>query len=224
VTAGFAQEEISYEQMGKYYDLMEQFYGQKSYSLDVKYSSYKGHDSQVPEDVMNGYVVKENELQESYQLGIFSIQNEEIKVFLDSTEKYVGITFPDKGVAQGGFDEKTFEESKSRMDKVLLTYEGRDAIIQFQFKPGYEYSSIEMRIAPDGLIKETILYFSADVEYEKASGEKSKEKVKVVIKSSPSKRKIKNKVETVLKQDGGSYQLTAPYSTYELMDFRYQTN
>lgn len=221
--SGIGQQEMSFEKMEEYYDLIHDYYSQKKYALDVSYSSYKGHESTVPEDDMSGYVIKEGDVIESYQLGIYSIQDDEIKLLIDSSEQYVGLTYPDTTNTQG-FNKEAFEQSKLRMEKMLLNYEGRDAVVQFIYKAGYEYQNVTMKISPNGLVKEMTLYFSSDLEYETASGDKAKDKAKVVVKSTPSSKKIKNEIESVIVKKSGEYALTSPFKSYELMDFRYQTN
>jgi len=222
--SSYAQKDISFEDMSVFHSKMERFYGKESYSLKVIYRSFKGHSSSHPEDEMTGFISKKGNIFESYQLGVYSIQNENIKVIVDSAEMTINLTYPDSNITSF-YSKEQFEESKYNLSSIEHYKRSQSDIIIMTYKYGYSYSKIELSIAKKGFINEMILYLTNTVKYKDENNNIKEEKAKISINyldiSSQSNGLKLNMEDIVIKTKGG-YELTSKYKGYELIDYRYQ--
>ena len=190
-----AQEKpISIDEMTELMQNVNSIYNQKECHVAIEISSYKGHYSVIPEDHSKGFIHKKNETVEQYQLGIYSLQNKQIKIMIDSTENMVGITYPDSTFSQ------TFAIDTGYVNKY------KNAITNI--------SKIETN---NGVV------LLNEIEYEDDNSQllKDKPKLKINFRKMISNQKTKFNLTDIVYKVDKKYVLTDKFKNFELIDFRY---
>lgn len=220
----FSQDELTVEEIKANYKKVADYYD-RDYSLSVTYRSYIGHQSTVVEDKQTGFVVQHKDIIISGLLGAYSVQNDQIKVSIDSSEQMIGILYPDTLHKSVIFDQEQYELSKQRIKKAYTEKKRNETLMSFDFKPGFAYEKVSVLILPNGMIKEMTLYYASYTEYEDSNGMLQKEKAKVIISFSEKKQPGKLLTPSdIVNETKNGWSLTEPFKGFELIDFRYQTN
>lgn len=222
-TFGLGQEDV-YKQLTDIYKKSEAYYDSDSYALSINYQSFKGHESANPSDEMTGFIKKKGDQIEVYQMGVYSIQNKQYKIIVDSTEKLIGITFPDTAV-NTGFDKEKFELSKQKLEYVSHESDGRYETFTLNFKPGFQYDKINIRFFPNGMIKSLTLFLAQKIEYEDSPGNIRSDKARIVISYSNlsgAEKNVKHQMSDFVEATSQTFSLGKAYKDFELIDFRYK--
>lgn len=220
-----AQEKsISVDEMTEIMQKVNTIYKQNSYHIAIEISSYKGHYSLTPEDHSKGFINKNNEWVEQYQLGIYSLQNKQLKVMVDSSENLVGITFPDSSFHQFSVIDTSYINKYKKSITKITKEEFKSGVILLNifYKTGLPFEKVILRINQD-FIEEITLFYANEVEYEDDNSQLLKEKPKLRISFRKLIPKTKNKfnlADIIYKVDK-KYVLTDRFKNFELIDFRY---
>lgn len=220
-----AQEKsISVDEMTELMQNVNNIYNQKEYHVAIEISSYKGHYSIIPEDNSKGFIHKKNETVEQYQLGIYSLQNKQIKVMIDSTENIVGITYPDSTFSQTfAIDTGYVNKYKNAITNVSKTENDNGVVLlNIFYKKGLPFEKIYIRIHQD-FIEEITLFYANEIEYENDNSQllKDKPKLKINFRKMISNQKTKFNLTDIVYKVDKKYVLTDKFKNFELIDFRY---
>lgn len=220
-----AQEKpISIDEMTELMQNVNSIYNQKEYHVAIEISSYKGHYSVIPEDHSKGFIHKKNETVEQYQLGIYSLQNKQIKVMIDSTENMVGITYPDSTFSQTfAIDTGYVNKYKNAITNISKIETNNGVVLlNISYKKGLPFEKIYIRIHQD-FIEEITLFYANEIEYEDDNSQllKDKPKLKINFRKMISNQKTKFNLTDIVYKVDKKYVLTDKFKNFELIDFRY---
>lgn len=76
---------------------------ESNYSINTEYHFYKSHSSHQPLKIMHGYYKKKGENYKSMAMGILTVQENKLKIFVDSANKTITLTDADKGNSSDNF-------------------------------------------------------------------------------------------------------------------------
>src|SRR5690606_5148765 len=161
---------------------------------------------------------------EQYQLGIYSLQNKQLKVMVDSSENLVGITFPDSSFHQFSVIDTSYINKYKKSITKITKEEFKSGVILLNifYKTGLPFEKVILRINQD-FIEEITLFYANEVEYEDDNSKLLKEKPKLRISFRKLIPKTKNKfnlADIIYKVDK-KYVLTDRFKNFELIDFRH---
>lgn len=74
-----------------------------NYSINTEYHFYSSHSSLQPLKIMHGYYKKKGENYKSMAMGILTIQENKIKIFVDSANRTITLTDADKEISSVNF-------------------------------------------------------------------------------------------------------------------------
>lgn len=218
------QSTIKFDDLKPIYQKMDQFYNKSEFKMEIIISSYKGHHSTVAKDNSKGYVFKKGGVIESYQVGVYSIQDKEKKIIIDSSEMVIGITYPDT-VFNVGYNAKHFEAIQNFITNITSKSIGKSNLITIYYKEGTPYDKVTLKVnSATNFIEEFILYQSDNIEYENQEGEMKHEKAKIKFSFrdlSKQQNKFHFKIAEIISYTGKKYSTTAAFKRFELIDFRY---
>jgi hypothetical protein len=224
--SAFAQNEtVAIEEIEAIYEDIKSFYEKDNYSLSMSFESFKGHNGIVPQDAFVGFVRKQGSITETYSFSGYSIQNEELKVLIDSSERIIGITYPDTN-AYGQFSEELFETKMIAVSSSELDYIGRIRVLTLNYKKGYTYEQMKLTIQPNGMLSKIEMLYANEISVNSPEGEEEKAKAKVVISyaiMAKKESKELNNITEFIQKVGNQYKMALPYQKehFELIDFRY---
>lgn len=218
----WAQETISYDQAQDIFSETAKNYQKDYLYYTVKLASFKGHQNPVKEDESIGYFVKDGNTIYSYQLGIYTVQNKKFKVIVDSTERYVGITYSDTAQTSP-YSSASPSYSKKYVKSIELLEKRQKKYITIYFIDGYSYSKIVTVLTKSNILESMELFLANDIVYEE-KGKEQKDKAKIRITFFPMKGKKKGilEIEDILRIKNNEILLTPKFSKFELIDFRYE--
>lgn len=212
---------ISFSEMEELFNDIKQFYQNDKYWISMYYASFKGHDGKFPEDEFKGFVKKKGDIIESYSPSGFTVQNNDVKILVDSSEMFIGLTYVDT-IESMQFNIEVFEMGTYNIQESQLRWSGRTRILDLKFRPGYTYEKIEMSILPSGMISKMVMLFSSEIQ-ETESGEKAKPKIVVdyMLMNDPV---VIHALNEFISVSGKNYSLSPSFKkqNFELIDFRYK--
>lgn len=222
--SGLAQKNLTEDEVKSNYKKLATYYN-GDYSFRATYRSYLGFNSSIVADKQQGYFSKRGEVTVASLLGTYTVQNEDIKLSIDSVERMIAISYPDTLQKMMFFDEQQYNLSKQRIASSYIE-KSRDAdLMSFEFKPGFQYSKVSLLILPNGMLKEIAMYFSDQVEYEDDQGKLQKDNLKVLIGFETIKTSQKDITpQDVVVKTATGYGLREGFKEFELIDLRYQSN
>ena len=190
-------------------------YSQKEYAVAMEVYTYKGHYAVLPEDQSSGVIRKKNGVTEQSLNQIYSIQNEVMKVMVDSSENIVGITFPDSASFSFTTDDAFFNKYNRYVSNISLT-DNKNGMqsLTINYREGLPYEKISIKLTNS--FAEEITFFYAD----KLSEEKPK--LRVVLKKIAAGVKLNYSVGDIVYKSNDGYKLTEKFKNFKLIDFRYQ--
>lgn len=222
-TLTFAQSSVGFDEMKAIYERTLTHYNKSHYYIEMKYESYKGHLSMNPEDVVQGYVIKNKNAFASYLHGYYSVQNEAHKFIIDSTDNTIAISYPDKITTQY-FSMEEFEASRYNIETITEQNINRKKQITLKYKRGYSFDKVVYLFSHDGLFEEIVIYYASYIYYKDENDQEQKEKAKVKITFNYSDKKviIPIFIEDMVSISSKEYKLKPAFKDYELIDMRYQ--
>ena len=132
-----------------------------TYKVDTHFSSYKDHTTSLPSDESVGYIKKNGDNLNSLSVGIYSIQNANCRLAVDTTHKLILISEPKKAL-------KTVADIDTaqimRSVKRFLSYTSDNGIaLRIEYKPNPNIGAIEVHTTKEGEIKKLVWYYSGKV-------------------------------------------------------------
>lgn len=199
-------------------------YKASQYYVDLKYSSFKGLNSTQPFETSIGYYQKNGKFQQNYIMGITTIQDDKIKLTLDSINQIVAINYA-VGDLNNTLSKEEFEQSK-KMIETLKKGESESGIkFQVNYVPTSPVRTIEYSFNKKGELKSMSIYYAEQKEYEDEEGNVKKDHVWLKIEFLRFENKIAKKelkISELVLESNNEFKLKPLYRDFELVDFRYK--
>ncbi len=218
------QKNISLKEMTAIMQKTNSIYTQKEYCIALEVYTYKGHYAAIPEDQSKGFILKKDNITEQYINHVYSIQNNTLKLMIDSAENIVGISYPDNESFSFTPDNDFIDKYNRYVTNITLTnHENGKQIIDIKYKEGLPYEKISIKLN-NSFAEEVIFYYADKIEYEGKDGRllEEKPKLRVGLKKLSSKKKLKFNINEIAYKNGNNYQLSEKFKNFQLIDFRYQ--
>lgn len=147
-----------------------------SYSIDITHNSYEDYKSKIPHETSKGIFVKNNTCYHSFLLGIYTLQNENYKVVIDSMNLILLLSNPDRSFnnlvniqdyLDGLLVCKTIKKSEPSLS---------ERRIRLEFSTRSPIEAFELVYFPEGNIKEMTTYYAGKVKKEGAKQEEIRKK------------------------------------------------
>ncbi len=219
---------VSKEETRKMFQNMSNaYFSTPSFSMQVNQTSYVGHSSEVPHDKSTGKFLKNNNTYTSLLLGIRTIQNEKLKVVIDSADKLIAVSNSDRAFKSVPLTEDLDQSLFFVLDIKKMT--ANDLVYySLRFKENFTYTKIDFILTPDFFMKEMVMYFDEDLPVNADDAEHSpKSKLKYKVSYSGIKKNIalntaqfsENRYLTYNSKQK-TYALKEEYKNYTLQDLR----
>lgn len=208
-------------------DMSNAYLATPSFSMQVNQASFIGHKSEVIHDEATGKFYKNNKSYVSQLLGLQTIQNEKLKIVIDSTNKMMAINNSDRSFKAipsiEDLDQSLFfvSDVKKLISNGLVFY-------SLRFKENFTYTKIDFVLTTDFFIKEMVMYFSDDLPINPDDEENSaKSKLKYKVTYTGIRKNIQIKPEMfsethylTYNTSQKKYILNERYKKYKLQDLR----
>ncbi|HTF05644.1 MAG TPA: hypothetical protein VK826_16570 [Bacteroidia bacterium] len=204
----------------------ETFYtGKKSYSIDITYSSFKGHEAVAPYETMQGYYRYDNGRSHSQMQGVHIIVNGNYKMILDTVHKTMIVTDPPSKLS-AELMQINYENSKQYITSCKKSPGELITAFKMEFSEQVAYSAYSLSFAKDGQLKDITVFYRKEYPSDSKAPNSPKLKPKLKISYGPVVEKIMfnpakefelTKYFTELK---GTLKATSAYSTYQVIDSR----
>lgn len=157
---------VTKDEMSKVFEQMNSWFKNTSdYSLTVTHASYKDYKTTVPAEKSVGYFKKDkNNNYHSFLLGIHTIQNANYKIVVDSMQKVMVASYPDKLVwTNYTLDDYTYILNSAVALKMTTYSDGK--LYRIEFNKSATIASYEFLIDSDNLLSQIIWYYAKDVKH-----------------------------------------------------------
>jgi hypothetical protein len=203
------------------------WYGkQKNYQVNILYESFEDYVTLVPSDKSEGYYKQEGKNYHSFALGIHTIQNERMKLIIDSARKTMIISDKDTATRMSPYSS----------DEILKLLSGTKGMLKQGIKEGVQYridcgknssfERYEFTIGKDNMLCKLCYYLreaiSHDVNNPKALKTMPRAEIKFynpVSKPALDYRKEFDESKYVVKKDNG-YATTESFRKFRVKDLR----
>ncbi|MFM9986067.1 MAG: hypothetical protein ACKVOK_12585 [Flavobacteriales bacterium] len=200
------------------------FFSSESFSFKLSYTSYLGHSSQKPFDTMTGFAFKDGKRHYYNMPGQLTLQNEDMRILLDSAEKVIIAMDRDDKFENTANDflYETLFSADNTLEYASLP--GGAGIIRIKFLNHLEYEMQETRIGQDGLVDSITLFYKNEIEEEVDGKPTGKVKPKMVCQFSEMITGVslpeKFNLEKVIVKEKKTIKAVGKYADYELVDYR----
>ena len=219
-----AQQSISLKEMTAIMQKANSIYHQKEYAIAMEVYTYKGHFAVKPEDESRGVIRKKNGTIEQSLNNIYSLQNESMKIMVDSSENIVGITYPDTASFSFTPSDDFFNKYKGYVSNITISdNQNGIQLLYIHYREGMPYEKISIKLNHD-FAQEITFFYAKKVEYETVDGKMAEEKPKlrVVLKKLTSVGNLYYNINEIAYQSNDGYRLGEKFRNFQLIDFRYQ--
>ncbi|MBI3518042.1 MAG: hypothetical protein HY062_01625 [Bacteroidetes bacterium] len=208
-------------------DMSNAYLATPNFSMQVNQASYIGHSSAVVHDEATGKFFKSNKSYVSQLLGLQTVQNEKLKIVIDSANKVIAINNSDRSFKAIPSIEDLDQSLFFVIDIKKMVSNGL-AFYSFRFKENFTYTKIEFVLTSDFFMKEMVMYFSDDLPINPDDEEHSaKAKLKYKVSYSGIRKNIVIKPEMfsenqylIYHPSQKKYSVNEKYKRYKLQDLR----
>lgn len=198
-------------------------YTESSYSVDIRYSTFKGLKSTVPFESSVGYFQKSNNVKQTSILGVTTIDNAKHKITLDSINKIVALN---NSVPTGDVvDLEQYKQMKSYIEFIKKKETKSSITYLIQYNSKSPISKTQLVLTKSGQLKSMIVNYAKAKEYRDENDDLQKDYLWLKMDYLNYSKKIKNKElreSQLLLKNNGEYRLTTKYKTFQLADLRFK--
>jgi hypothetical protein len=216
---------LTQEQFVEAFKGQETFYKNAgSYSLVITHASFTDHNAAAPYEQVSGYLHKDGSSYHSFILGVHTVQNEKVRLEIDSAEKSILVSSPDRS-----FDPLSSEQLKQSMQGCAMLKErpfDKGKAYRIEYKKGNQLQATEYYAAENGQVTKMVLFYNK-LAYNPGFREKTElfqprievgfTEFRTGVKFSYKNEFDENAYVTLL---NGKYKGTGAYSTYRVFDTR----
>lgn len=199
-----------------FYQSSERFF------FKTKVTSFDDAKTPIPYEAMSGYYFQDGLCLHSYSMGIELVQNDQLRVVIDSTSRQMLISEPEQSPI---ISDQQIEYSVMNSDSIFydeIKNQGKTSYY-FKYPKGGKLSAIYMELNKDASIGKYVMYYQ-EIAYENEQGKVEKKEPRVEINYELLLRPL-NKGEicplnNFLINEGGQWKAIKPYDNYKLIDSR----
>ncbi len=222
----FAQnwENLTWSDYQSLMDEVSRSYDDEEYTLEMVYKTYKGRQLQTPFEVSPSYTQRSKSYDYSYLKGIVTIQNEKMKITIDSNNQMIAINNGAPRVSQEEMMGQ-YAQSKDFIETMKVKEENGGKTIEITYKKGAPVEKVQIDISRKRRIAEVIVFYASPVEYEDDDGNLKSDFVilKIEYKSFSNKHLYKEiSLNEIIVDKKGSLSLSEGFKDFELVDLRIQ--
>lgn len=199
------------------------------YSFKLRYLSFSDHKTKFPTETASGFYTKSGNNYHSYILGVKTVQNASVKISIDSIEKLIILSNPDK-ITIPITNTEQLEELIDNTKKVSKRNENKSTVYKIDFKPNDLYESYELKLNEHGVTERMTFFYSTirDRDYEESiQGKEISVSPRLEIHFDDFKLLSKTKEaffseKLYVQIDNKSIKKTEGYKAYTVKDYRIQ--
>lgn len=217
-------QEMSWDEYSAFYKNVGEKYDMEAYHIDLRYSTYKGHKSTTPFESSLGYMGRKGGQSYSYVMGILTLQDDEIKVTVDSINMVVAINHAPEELSNQ-FSSEQFENSKQYIKSIGKRSDGDLIVLNLKYIDNAPIERMEFGFNKRSYLQYISTYYRDKKEYEDEEGNTQYDYVWLKMEYLKHMRNWNEKIVTiadVLNRKSGEYTLTSDYKNFELIDLRYK--
>lgn len=217
-------EEMSWDEYAKFYETVGEKYDTDTYHINLRYSTYKGNESITPYESSLGYMGKKDGESYSYVMGILTLQNDEIKVTIDSINSVIAINHAPAELANQ-FSSEQFENSKQYIKSLAKKKDNEMTVLRLKYLDNAPIERMEFGFSRGSYIQYISTFYRDQKEYEDEEGNTLYDHVWLkmeYLKYTRNGNKEIVKIGDVLNKKSGDFTLTSDYKDFELIDLRYK--
>lgn len=229
-----AQTQLSWQPASKeetvaaYKKVCDWFINTNSYSFSLKYTSYKSPTSNEVIESSEGSYKRSGKKFASVAIGIKTIQNEKVRIIIDTADKLIAIANP--GNLSPAM--QTSEELTKLLENVKLLRKKNSngtTTYRIDFKKNELYDAYEFTINSKNLLEKLVYYYAeqtdkdyGDGEEEKAIERKLKPRLEIVFSGylAPSNVQDSEFNEQAIVLANNKISLLNKYKSYQVKDYR----
>lgn len=163
------------EVIAAYRNACNWFMNTQSYAFEIKYTSYKTHTSNEIIESSIGYYKRSEKKYITDAVGIRTIQNEKIRMVIDTTDKVIAVSNPSSltpGIQNADELNKLFDNVKTLRKKTIL----KSVTYRIDFKKNELYEAYEFTVGEKGYLEKLVYCYSEQIEKDYGDGENEKQK------------------------------------------------
>jgi hypothetical protein len=218
-------EPVSNDELVKVFnDCETQFNSSGSFQVNVSHESFKDHKTIQREDISKGYYLKDKNHYHSFLVGVHTIQNDKLKLSVDTSERIILVMLPEK--TEGFMNENKSLMIAQNIQSSSKMRKGGETLYKVVFKPNAGLEFYELAVDEKKVVKKLTLYYSTAIPQnpDDVNSPKSKPRVEITFSGfiiNPTVNYAESFSENkYLKKAGESYEGTGIYADYEVNDLR----
>jgi hypothetical protein len=223
------------EFLSSYKKAMEWFGKTQKFSVSISYSSYIDHTSTSPFEKSEGLYIKDGKKAYSNVLGIKTVQNELFRFSVDTSEKLIILNNMSESELSV-IDMKSFEMLLENAKTIKKQKSATGGIsYKIEFKPDMLYSSFEIELNENGLLKIQRFFYATEMKEESNDSDEYGNVNKSSVSSKPRLEISFSNYQTQLRpelskefsekkyfsQSGKKIILAERYKAFQLKDYRF---
>ena len=194
------------------------------FQVETEYLSYENGEKEIVHDRFNGYVKKDGIKLHNYNLGIHSIQNEDMKVVVDSSNELIALVQRDTSsfqIISAELKDVIYEKALSIKKRVV----GDDVFYQMKYDKEFDITEYTIQFNKSGQVK------MIDLTYSETTKNNANLDVNIRVRIlfthwnlNPQFSKNDFSYKDYIVKNENKYYLTELYRDFELMDQRINAN
>lgn len=177
------------ETVSAYKKVCDWFINSNSYSFQVKYTSFQSHTSSEVIETSDGFYKRSGKKYVSYAIGIRTLQNEKMRMVIDTADKVIAVTNPGSlnPSMQSSEDLIKLLENVKSLRKMSVN---GTTTYRIDFRKNELYDAYEFTVNNKGFLDKLTYFYAEQTEKEYGDGEDEK----------PSEKKVKPRLEIIFSQ------------------------
>jgi hypothetical protein len=212
--------ELSKEEVIGFLQKVLQFYNKSTeYTVQTKMLAFEDYISKTPTDTSIGFFSRKDHCISSLAIGLKTIQDETIKITVDTVQKIILLSSPDMHFSTSA---QQLQYSIDQAIKIeYIPSKNKDNLI-FYYADGSEYSKVKISIEATGFISEYFLFYAIqDYTSEEPKTVKPRAEVYFYDFKSKATSDICN-LDAYIQKINSKIDLSPAYTSYTLMDTRFK--
>jgi hypothetical protein len=209
--------------------ISEWYKNTSSYSLTVTHTSYENYTTTIPFEKRTGYFKKDKNNYHSNMLGFNTIQNENYKIVVDTSNNAILVSNPDKSIGNA-YTLNDYERILNLCSEIKKSVGlNNETHFRLELKQGHNISYYEYIVDAEGFLKQMVWYYDKEVwkNVDDKNSEKGKPRLSVAFSGyTKNSTHAKNEFDAskfIIKKEN-KIVLTEKYKGFRLYDQRIVMN
>jgi len=203
------------------------FINTPTYTLSVTHASFEDHKTPNPAEKSTGYFKKENSNYHSFLIGVHTIQNKKYKIVVDSSQKIILVSNPDK-LIWNNYAVADFDSILQICSTIKVFSSGQDKLYRLDFNKESTIAYYEFLINTEGMLKEIVWYYNKEMKIDEDDENSKAVKPRVSISFSNYNTSEQLNYNNEFEESNyftikdNKFIVSEKYKMYKLFDQRYQ--